>query len=115
MVQIISYPHTHTLVDASAKQELDSEMKRLVYLISAFFILTEMYGEALSADETKGNGYINCDDHYWGIINTTEALCESMHKGKVVEGVTCKTSFAVIEAGSEEECTTVYYGEVLPG
>ena len=27
-------------------------MKRLVYLISAFFILTEMYGEALSADET---------------------------------------------------------------
>jgi len=46
---------------------------------------------------------------------TTEALCESKHKGKVVEGVTCKTSFAVIEAGSEEECTTVYYGEVLPG
>ena len=89
-------------------------MKRLVYLISAFFILTEMYGEALSADETKGHGYINCDDPYWGIINTTEALCESKHKGKVVEGVTCKTSFAVIEAGSEEECTTIYYGEVLP-
>ena len=88
-------------------------MNRLICLISVSFILTGVYGEALSADETKGNGYINCDDPYWGIINTTEALCESKHKGKVVEGVTCKTSFAVIEAATEEECTTVYYGEVL--
>ena len=90
-------------------------MKQLACIISTFLIFTGMYGKALSADETKGNGYINCDDPYWGIINTTEALCESKHKGKVVEDVTCKTSFAVIEAGSEEECTTVYYGEVLPG
>ena len=90
-------------------------MNCLAYLISTLSILSGMYGEALSADETKGNGYINCDDPYWGIINTTEALCESKHKGKVVDGITCKASFAVIEAGSEEECTTVYYGEVLSG
>jgi len=87
-------------------------MKRLLPILLLVFSVG--VGAALSADETKGNGYINCDDPYWGIINTTEALCESKHKGKVVEGVTCKTSFAVIEAGSEEECTTIYYGEVLP-
>ena len=61
----------------------------------------------------KGNEYINCDTPYLGIINTTEALCKSKHKGKVVEGVTCKTSFAVIETATEEECTAVFYGEVL--
>ena len=37
-------------------------MSRLVYLISAFFIFTGMYGVAVSADDTKKNGYINCDD-----------------------------------------------------
>ena len=88
-------------------------MKRLLPTLLLMFSVE--IGQALSADETKDNGYINCDDPYWGIINTTEALSKSNHKGKVVEGVTCKTSFAVIEAGSEEECTTVYYGEVLSG
>ena len=62
---------------------------------------------------TIANKLITCDTPDLGIVNTTEALCKSKHKGKVVEGVTCKTTFAVIEAATEEECTTVYYGEVL--